>query len=72
MIMSFTDKTPTIKDFLNDLSKNMYGRSTEDSIKTNICVICGTSAQEFKDELSRKEYNISGMCQQCQDEIFGE
>lgn len=27
--------------------------------------------EEFKDELSKKEYSISGMCQKCQDEIFG-
>ena len=26
--------------------------------------------KEFKDELSRKEFGISGMCQQCQDETF--
>ena len=24
----------------------------------------------FKDELSKKEFGISGMCQECQDEIF--
>ena len=26
----------------------------------------------FRDELSRKEYTISGMCQDCQDMMFGE
>ena len=25
----------------------------------------------FKDELSKKEYSISGLCQDCQDKIFG-
>ena len=25
----------------------------------------------FKDALSRKEYAMSGLCQQCQDEVFG-
>lgn len=25
----------------------------------------------FKDELSEKEFRISGMCQACQDEVFG-
>lgn len=24
----------------------------------------------FRDELSRKEFDISGMCQRCQDEVF--
>lgn len=26
----------------------------------------------FRDDLSRKEYSISGLCQDCQDEVFGE
>lgn len=26
----------------------------------------------FRDELSAKEYYISGMCQRCQDKVFGE
>ena len=25
----------------------------------------------FRDALSRKEFTISGMCQTCQDEVFG-
>lgn len=27
-------------------------------------------AEEFKDDLSYKEYQISGMCQSCQDMVF--
>lgn len=26
---------------------------------------------QFRDELSRKEHRISGLCQECQDEMFG-
>ena len=29
------------------------------------------NAYDFRDELSKKEYHISGLCQKCQDEIFG-
>ncbi len=34
---------------------------------------CGEdfSMSEFKDKLSRKEYTISGLCQKCQDSVFG-
>lgn len=35
----------------------------------NICKGNGT-ASEFKDGLSRREYEISGMCQACQDDTF--
>jgi len=34
------------------------------------CVSCGGDASEFKDDISAKEYTISGLCQECQDEAF--
>ena len=37
-----------------------------------MCVSCGCYAGWFKDDLSAKEYTISGLCQQCQDEVFEE
>ena len=41
-----------------------------DKIAKGICTQCGGEAIEFKDTLSRKEQNISGMCQKCQDKFF--
>ena len=41
------------------------------AIRTNQCVSCDSEAVSFKDEISRKEYTISGMCQTCQDSFFG-
>ena len=36
-----------------------------------LCVKCGNQAVgAFKDSLSVREYEISGLCQKCQDEIF--
>jgi hypothetical protein len=35
------------------------------------CTTCGGEAREFRDVLSLKESTISGMCQTCQDEVFG-
>ena len=38
------------------------------------CPTCGASINglaDFTDELSRREYAISGMCQECQDATFG-
>jgi hypothetical protein len=34
--------------------------------------MCGKFADNFRDELSRKEFNISGLCQRCQDQVFTE
>lgn len=45
-------------------------------VENFICPTCNaviaTDGTAFRDELSYKEYRISGMCQKCQDEIFGE
>ena len=35
------------------------------------CPSCSKPVGKFRDELSEKEFHISGMCQGCQDNIFG-
>lgn len=35
-----------------------------------ICPTCGCEVGQFKDKLSELEFEISGMCQDCQDEVF--
>jgi hypothetical protein len=43
-------------------------------IEAGQCPFCGEvieGPEDFRDELSRREYSISGICQACQDRIFG-
>ena len=61
-----TPKSPQIEDFLNTLFPR------REAIISDTCAICGGDAHEFRDELSRKEYRISGLCQNCQDVTFVE
>ncbi len=49
----------------------IFGVDRRAQIYANVCATCGKPAIKFKDELSRKEFSISGMCQKCQDSIFG-
>ena len=44
-----------------------------DAVKCGKCPICNQEIdmEEFVDEISRREFYISGMCQKCQNEIFG-
>lgn len=44
-----------------------------DKIKAGFCPFCDEpiSIDEFRDPLSRREYQISGVCQSCQDDFFG-
>ncbi len=44
-----------------------------DLVEDKKCPLCSKDIKmdSFRDKLSVKEYHISGMCQQCQDDIFG-
>ena len=37
-----------------------------------ICPLCGkpASIEDCRDDLSRREFAIAGICQKCQDEVF--
>jgi len=37
-----------------------------------LCATCAQPIGEFRDELSRNEFAISGLCQACQDQFFKE
>lgn len=62
-------KHPGMEKFL----EHAFGRAT--AIAADVClpkpIGCGGPATEFSDELSRREYTISGLCQKCQDSVFG-
>ena len=55
------------------LSKPVFSLFPEkaDRVIRSQCVTCAEPVGEFKDAISRKEYGISGMCQKCQDSVFG-
>ncbi len=43
-----------------------------DNVEKGKCGSCSIEIDpdSFRDELSRKEYGISGLCQACQDEVW--
>lgn len=66
---------PSVKHYKMEQSlTEIFGYDRRDHIRQNVCVPapigCGGPATEFKDGLSRKEYTISGLCQNCQDIVF--
>ena len=58
--------------YLEEISMTFFGRSHSLAKAGNQCVCCGKSATDFRDERSKREYNISSLCQICQDEVFSE
>lgn len=61
-------KSEGVEQFLDFV----IGKSRRGQIRKDLCTWCGGLATEFKDEISRQEYRISGCCQKCQDAIFAE
>ena len=41
--------------------------------KNGKCPFCGEEIDEskFRNPISKKEYEMSGLCQKCQDEVYG-
>jgi len=69
-------KSDTINGELDLLSQIIWnGKDRRTCIEEGICLTCdeskGLKATSFRDDISRKEYSISAMCQSCQDDIFG-
>jgi len=55
--------------------KSIFGVDRVQTIAGGDCISCDEArdlkATSFRDDISRKEYSISGMCQSCQDDLFG-
>ena len=69
--MKATDKSPEIMYLINSFLPSNITR--EYAISEALCVTCDESDigyYSFRDTLSVDEYQISGMCQKCQDNIW--
>lgn len=56
---------------IDGLLSAIFGIDRKEAITKNICAMCKKPAKGFRDARSLKEFTISGMCQECQDRIFG-
>lgn len=64
------ERTKEMQDFLDSFTESAFGTK----IDGPVCVTCRSTkikSGDFRDDLSRKEFGISHMCQQCQDDVFG-
>lgn len=53
-----------------DIVKKFFPQAIK-NIEAGKCAMCGGEAGTFQNNLSLKEFEISGMCQKCQDNVFG-
>jgi hypothetical protein len=63
-------KSREMEAFLEDMGRDLFGRSRQVAGDNQLCISCGCDANHFRDDLSRKEYGISKLCQDCQDKVF--
>jgi hypothetical protein len=66
---------PTIKSpYVNRYIKQRFGIDREQAILDEVCVPapigCGKPVAKFRTDADAKEYEISGLCQSCQDKLF--
>jgi hypothetical protein len=54
-----------------DLIRLHFPKQAE-RIEAGLCPTCGIKVGEFRNERSKREFQISGLCQECQDNVFGE
>lgn len=68
------EPSPKAKE-LEEFIENTFGIKRTDSIKSMHCIKppigCGKEITGFPDELSKREYVISGLCPECQKKVFG-
>ena len=60
-----SEKSPAIERLLETLT----GRTS--AIEQGVCATCGKRIMGFNNPLSEREYTIGGMCQDCQNSVFG-
>ena len=65
-----SNKSKEMSGALNEISDLIFGRTRTESISGDVCVTCGGKADTFRNDISKKEYSIGGMCQGCQDSVF--
>ena len=65
--MKPTEKITEIDDFI----KEVFGIDRIKIIENNNCVFCVDPNFNFRDTKCVQEYRISGICQNCQDDVFG-
>ena len=55
-----------------EIMKKMGFEKEVEKVEHGFCPFCNMpiNIADFKNEISKKEYKISGLCQQCQNETF--
>lgn len=59
-----------LEELLDFFSKSSYEANYSRAKSTRTCAMCGERAESFKCASAKLEYEISALCQKCQDKYF--
>ena len=68
--MADEKRTAKLQHLLKFLSGSAYKANYAAAKASRTCIMCGKPAMVFRDASARLEYNVSALCQSCQDEFF--
>lgn len=59
-----------LQKLISSLSEPDYATKFRVAKNTGTCVICKKKTKEFSSELAKFEYNVSALCERCQETYF--
>jgi len=60
----------SLQEFKDKLAKETFGMIVKDALEQGICISCREEAlPKCYSEAGKREYRISGLCEQCFDKI---
>jgi len=63
----------TLRDIQNKMTKAVYGQTLDEALDTQLCIKCKEPAiAKCYSPAGIKEYNLSGLCEECFDAIMAE
>lgn len=61
-----------LQQFQDGVARELYGLTKEEALAKGICIDCKELAlPKCYSEAGRREYQISGLCEQCFDAVYG-
>jgi len=60
-----------LEQLIDILSHPGYNSRYRSSKSSRTCLICASPARQFSDEWAKLEYEVSALCQRCQEEYLG-
>lgn len=65
----------SVRQAQNNLARDTYGQTLDEAQQEGACIRCRSpqvNPADFRDDASHREFQISGFCQHCQDQVFGD